>query len=74
MLPSERGSFAVTLHDNDDARLAAMRARLNADVANGLVGQLHNTLRHRTRVLAQLTKAARQAETPPPPLLAEPQQ
>lgn len=40
--------------------LAAMRARLNTDFANGLVGQRHNTFQHRSRVLAQLTK---QAET-----------
>lgn len=37
--------------------LAAMRARLHADFSNGLVGERHNTFQHRTRVLAQLTKA-----------------
>ena len=35
-------------------RLAAMRTRFEADFADGLVGQHHNTFQHRSRVLRQL--------------------
>jgi len=64
----------VTLHDNDDARLAAMRARLAAGVANGSFEQLHNSLRRRTRILAELTQAARGVGIHPRPVGGEPQQ
>src|SRR5690242_19380034 len=38
--------------------LAVMRTRLNADFANGLVGERHNTFQHRTRVLRRLAAAS----------------
>ena len=35
--------------------LAAMRAKLFNDFANGVVGQHHNSFQHRSRILRQLS-------------------
>ena len=42
----------------DSGDVADMQARLNADFANGLVGQRFNTYEHRTRVIRQLRARA----------------
>jgi hypothetical protein len=41
-------------HGPPVADVAGMEARFAADFANGVMGQLHNTFQHRSRVLRQL--------------------
>ncbi len=43
-------------HGPPVADLAGMEARFAADFADGLMGRLHNTFQHRSRVLRQLAE------------------
>jgi hypothetical protein len=52
-MTSTRDDTAAGLAPSPD--LAAMRAKLFSDFANGVVGQHHNSFQHRSRILRQLS-------------------